>query len=57
MKMVKVGLVSIIIFGLAFSLSGFSFAGTLQQELVEQSAVEQVMKQELTRQFHGMITE
>ena len=45
MKMVKAGFAAIIILGFVFSLSGLSLAGNLQQELVEQSAVEQVMKQ------------
>ena len=44
MKTSKVGIVAIIVFGLAISLSGLSTAANLQQELVEQSAVEQVMK-------------
>jgi polar amino acid transport system substrate-binding protein len=44
MKIRKVGLLALIVFGLAISLSGFSTAANLQQELVEQSAVEQVMK-------------
>lgn len=44
MKISKVGIVAIIVFGLAISLSGLSTAANLQQELVEQSAVEQVMK-------------
>lgn len=44
MKISKVGFLSIIVFGLATSLSGFSTAANLQQELVEQSTVEQVMK-------------
>jgi len=44
MKIRKVGILALIVFGLAISLSGFSTAANLQQELVEQSAVEQVMK-------------
>ena len=44
MKIVKVGFTAIIILGLVFSLSGFAWAGNLQRELVEQSAVEQIMK-------------
>jgi polar amino acid transport system substrate-binding protein len=44
MKIVKVGFAAIIILGFVFSLSGLAMAGKLQQQLVEQSAVEQIMK-------------
>jgi polar amino acid transport system substrate-binding protein len=44
MKIVKVGFTAIIILGFVFNLSGLAMAGKLQQQLVEQSAVEQIMK-------------
>jgi polar amino acid transport system substrate-binding protein len=44
MKLGKLGISAIIILGFVFSLSGLAMAGTLQQQLVEQSTVEQIMK-------------
>jgi len=43
-KIGKLGISAIIILGFVFNLSGLAMAGTLQQQLVEQSTVEQIMK-------------